>query len=99
MPQSLTISGDRDHDLEPKLRTHQARLVRRVRRIVLADHNGDVAEADVLSQRDAAAQGRLDLAAEIAAAMPLLTAEQREQLRPILAGTLPIAQADDSTAA
>lgn len=42
-------------------------------------------EADAIARQ---AEHRAKLAAEIAAAAPLLTPEQREMLRPILAGTL-----------
>lgn len=41
---------------------------------------------------------RLDVARAIAAAAPLLTAEQREMLRPILAGTIPASDSSDAAA-
>lgn len=49
---------------------------------------------------EAAAVARAEAANVIAATMPLLTGEQREQLRPLLAGTIPARtlRADSSAA-
>ena len=79
---------------EHSLRAIQATVIRKQR----AALRGDRDQADGAA---AAEQARAELAESIAAAAPLLTAEQRELLRPILAGTIPvdtIAQADDSAA-
>ena len=59
-----------------------ARLAQTAGRVATKQRN--LAEAAA-----AEAQARALLAEEIASAAPLLTAEQREALRPILAGTIP----------
>jgi hypothetical protein len=43
-------------------------------------------------------QARRAAVRAIAEAAPMLTAEQRESLRPILSGTIPVAQADQGAA-
>jgi hypothetical protein len=71
---------------EPQLRVQHARIVKAHGKSLIA-----VRTAEQAAQAEARA--RAELAESIAAAAPLLTAEQREQLRPILAGSIPT-QAD-----
>jgi hypothetical protein len=66
---------------EAKLRLAEARVIKAHRHALIADRNLEEA-----TEKDAAT--RAELAGQIAAAMPLLTDDQKRQLRPILAGTL-----------
>jgi len=59
-----------------------ARTTKAMRKLATADRQSEHAA-------EAARVARAEAVKAIAAAMPLLTTEQREQLRPILAGTIP----------
>jgi len=70
-----------------------SKAVKAAQRLATADGQSEHA-ADVLNVT------RAEAVRAIAAAMPLLTAEQREQLRPILSGSIPAdTSRADSTAA
>jgi dsDNA-binding SOS-regulon protein len=77
---------------EHSLRAIQATVIRQHRKSLCGDRD----QADAAAR---AKQARDELAESIAAAAPLLTDEQREMLRPLLAGTLnTTAEADQGAA-
>jgi hypothetical protein len=105
MTGACTVTHARDE--EHALRGPGATIIRvggpltTERLTVNQEHRGILrAEADKADADKRLAAHRERLAAEIAAAAPLLTAEQREMLRPILAGTIPAnaIEADQATA-